>query len=296
MRQFRLGVTKPTKPAPRHSRHVAQLGTLPPDVLNQLDRVIQRAMAIKPKDRYQYVADFANDLKQIMRAFPPPTPPAPGPSRPVDPNSTQPDLPMLYETLQAAKDKANQGGQETRDASPPSRSSSPIPTSTPPTSTTSNCPRCNEPISPRSVFCPRCGRPLGGSSAQNNIPNPASNAGIYSADQTVVVTPPTRSAQTATKGKNTTPYGPDPSTSPGQVSYPAAYSQQRNVPATAQAPATPSLSRQNDTFNERIPQRASMNRRSTTPSQLNLDPRILISLAVVLVILLVLIALLVSRL
>jgi len=294
MRQFRLGVSKPTKPVPRHSKHVAQLGTLPSNVLNQLDRVIQRAMALKPKDRYQYVADFANDLKQIMRAFPPPTPPAPppgtGPSRPLDPNSTQPDLPMLYEALQAAKDKTNQGGQETQDASPPSRSSSSTPISTPPTSTTSNCPGCNAPISPRSMFCPRCGRPLGGS--QNTMSNSAS--GVSSADQTAVVAPPARSAQTATRGKNITPYASSPSTSPGQISYSA--SQQRNVSAMAQAPAaTPPLSRQNGTFNGRIPQRASINRRSAAPSRLNIDPRVLISLAVVLAVLIILVALLVSR-
>src|SRR5579885_3202916 len=50
-RQFRLGVSKPAKPAPRHSRHLAQLGMLPPDVLRKLDAIIQRAMAMKPKDR-----------------------------------------------------------------------------------------------------------------------------------------------------------------------------------------------------------------------------------------------------
>src|SRR5215813_8997947 len=31
LRQFRLGVTKPGKPAPRHSHHLEQLGTLPPE-------------------------------------------------------------------------------------------------------------------------------------------------------------------------------------------------------------------------------------------------------------------------
>src|SRR5438270_13404852 len=33
-RQFRLGVTKPAKPAPRHSKHLAQLGTLPSEQLD----------------------------------------------------------------------------------------------------------------------------------------------------------------------------------------------------------------------------------------------------------------------
>src|SRR5436309_15252935 len=57
-RQFRLGVTKPSKPAPRHIRHLAQLGKLPPELLDQLNRIINRAMAIKQKDRYPTVAEF----------------------------------------------------------------------------------------------------------------------------------------------------------------------------------------------------------------------------------------------
>src|SRR5436305_3899216 len=72
LRQFRLGVTKPGKPAPRHSHHLAQLGTLPPELLNQLNMVIQRSMALKPKDRYQYVADFANEVRRILNALPTP--------------------------------------------------------------------------------------------------------------------------------------------------------------------------------------------------------------------------------
>jgi serine/threonine protein kinase len=103
LRQFRLGVTKPGKPAPRHSYHLAQLGTLPPDLLNQLNMVIQRAMALKPKDRYQYVADFANELHRILNALPTP------PTGSSNPNNTQPDLPQLYEALQAAKENAKQG-------------------------------------------------------------------------------------------------------------------------------------------------------------------------------------------
>src|SRR5881398_972994 len=62
-RQFRLGVTKPAKPAPRHSRHLAQLGTLPPELLERLNTIIKKAMAMKPKDRYQSVAEMSNDLK-----------------------------------------------------------------------------------------------------------------------------------------------------------------------------------------------------------------------------------------
>ncbi len=47
-KQFRLGSSKPARPAPRHSRHLAQLGTLPPELLQHLDIIIQRAMALKP--------------------------------------------------------------------------------------------------------------------------------------------------------------------------------------------------------------------------------------------------------
>jgi serine/threonine protein kinase len=41
-RQFRLGVTKPAKPTPRHSRHLAQLGTLPPELLERLNAIIKQ--------------------------------------------------------------------------------------------------------------------------------------------------------------------------------------------------------------------------------------------------------------
>src|SRR5947209_7551804 len=60
-RQFRLGVSKPAKPAPRHIRHLAQLGTLPPALLEQLDNIIKRAMAMKQRDRYQTVAELSTD-------------------------------------------------------------------------------------------------------------------------------------------------------------------------------------------------------------------------------------------
>ena len=96
-RQFRLGVTKPTKPVPRHLRHLAQLGSLPPPLLDQLNAIIKRAMAMKQKDRYPTVAEFSNDLSRVMAALP--APPSAPTQRPVDPNSTQPDLPLLYETI-----------------------------------------------------------------------------------------------------------------------------------------------------------------------------------------------------
>jgi serine/threonine protein kinase len=165
-RQFRPGL-KPGKAPARHSRHVAQLGTLPPELLNQLNQIIQRSMAMKPKDRYQYVIDFANDLKKVVEALP--VPPS-TPSRPLDPNSTQPDLPMLYEALQAAKENDPKGA-------PPA---API-----------YCPRCNAPLLPNAVFCSQCGTSLKNSnqaqmSGSSAASSPASGTDI-SAEKTLLV-------------------------------------------------------------------------------------------------------------
>src|SRR6266568_1787024 len=118
-RQFRLGVTKPSKPAPRHIRHLAQLGTLPPELLDQLNRIIKRAMAMKPKERYQSVADLSNDLKRVVAALPAATPAQTAPARPIDPHSTQPDLPGIYEAVQAAKEQVAK--ENTERASPTSK-------------------------------------------------------------------------------------------------------------------------------------------------------------------------------
>ncbi|MFL5626566.1 MAG: protein kinase domain-containing protein [Ktedonobacteraceae bacterium] len=154
-RQFRLGVTKPSKPAQRHLRHLAQLGTLPPELLDQLNRMIRRAMAMKQKDRYPTVAEFRNDLRKVLDALPvtpPPNTPRP-PQRPIDPNSTQPDLPMLYETLEAAKATANQSA-----ASQPAQ--------------TTTCPRCGAPLIKQASFCPSCGSAINSVSKGNTV-NPA---------------------------------------------------------------------------------------------------------------------------
>src|SRR5262249_30492334 len=83
--QFKLGVNKPSKPVPRHSRHVAQLGKLPPELLSKLNAIVQKSMELNPKRRYQFVADFVDDLRQVALALgttPPPVRPV------VDPNST----------------------------------------------------------------------------------------------------------------------------------------------------------------------------------------------------------------
>ncbi len=275
VRQFRLGVTKPARPAPRHSKHVAQLGALPPELLQQLDRIIQRSMALKPKDRYQHVADLANELKQVMRALPAPTPPAPPPgSRPPDLNSTQPDLPMLYEALQSAKDKNNQGGQGTQNSSPPSIPGQPATVSTPPTS--GNCPRCNAPIHPQAAFCPRCGAALGGPTVQNRVSS-AGNSFINAGDQTMIITPPGKFIQTATTDANRAPSAPDPTSQPGRTAYQG--QQMPNISAIAQA----STAQGNAVLNGNTPRKGSLNRGAS--SKPDVDIRLFIALIIVVVVL-----------
>ncbi|HEX7733656.1 MAG TPA: serine/threonine-protein kinase [Ktedonobacteraceae bacterium] len=166
-RQFRLGVSKPAKPAPRHSRHVAQLGTLPPELLRKLDAIIQRAMAMKPRDRYQTVTEFSSDLRIVLRALPPSTLPAAS-LRPVDPHSTQPDLPMLYESLQNQKQAQEASAQQAPPPPPqpatPALQAPPNAQQTPPAGTL-RCPNCNTTLNRPAPYCPNCGSPL-------NPPNP----------------------------------------------------------------------------------------------------------------------------
>jgi serine/threonine protein kinase len=187
-RQFRLGVSKPAKPAPRHSRHLAQLGTLPPELLERLNAVIKQAMAMKPNERYQSVADFSNDLKRVLAALSSLTQPsAPGPPRPVDPHGTQPDLPLLFEALQNAQGTAGH-------ASPDTFATSPISITQPstPSETTIRCPRCNGDLVRQSAFCPRCGNSLTNTSSASNAMNPTvqNNSTIRNtAEPTLVIAP-----------------------------------------------------------------------------------------------------------
>jgi len=154
-RQFRLGISKPAKPAPRHSRHLAQLGTLPPELLDHLNTIIKRAMAMKPIDRYKSVADLSKDLKMVLAALPASTLPTTGSSHPIDQHSTQPDLPLLFEAMQNAQATTDQTPQDISATSPPS----PARTSSPP-APGSRCPRCNAELLRQASFCPRCGSSL----------------------------------------------------------------------------------------------------------------------------------------
>jgi serine/threonine protein kinase len=207
-RQFRLGVTKPGRPAPRHSRHLAQLGTLPPELLNQLNRIIQKATAMRPEDRYPSVAEFASDLRKVMGALPPSTPPA----RPLDPNRTQPDLPNLYETMQAAKENTDTEIADIKTA----------PIAPPSSAAQTTCPRCNAPLTQQSAFCPYCGTPLG--------KGPSSSANSHNAnalDQTRKAKPRVVSVQPLQQPVTSAP-GPISYATPGSSSI----SSRRSVPSS----------------------------------------------------------------
>jgi serine/threonine protein kinase len=163
--QFRLGITKPSKPAPRHSRHIAQLGTLPPQLLVQLNAIIQKSMALNPNSRYQLVTDFLQGLREIAVALSP-TPPTP-PKRPADPHSTQPDLPEIYEALREAKEQAGRG----------SGGASPGPQPTPPSSPANiTCSHCGKSLASKAVFCPHCGTAVSG---KNNPPKSHQQAQMH---------------------------------------------------------------------------------------------------------------------
>ena len=160
-RQFRLGVSKPAKPAPRHSRHLAQLSQLSPEVLEELNRIIQRSMALKPKERYTQVADFCNDLKRVQAAIP--VPQQSSGKRPVNPYATQPDLAHVYETLQESK-----GALPPENASGAAGQSNTIP-----------CPQCQLLLPVQSTSCPRCGYTFETSAGQRGS-NPGSQpSGAY---------------------------------------------------------------------------------------------------------------------
>ena len=192
-KQFRLGITKPTKPAPRHSRHLAQLATLPPEQLDRLNSIIQRAMAMRPKDRYQSVAEMSADLRAVLAGITasqqPPTPPQ---GRPFDPHSTQPDLPFLYEAWQNAQSNTAQTGQPTQPGQSGQSPSSPAP----PQDSVMHCPNCQAELPKTATFCPRCGSSLSSQSPRNNqvgslASSPGSNATTSSTGQKNIAAEPT---------------------------------------------------------------------------------------------------------
>ena len=228
VRQFRLGVSKPSKPAPRHLHHLAQLGFLPPALLNQLNQIIQRGMAMRPKDRYQFIIDFAEDLRKVMVALSiPPTPTPPRSSHLIDPHSTQPDLPQLYEAIQAAQEKPNDPNQKAVSTNAPIVPSRP---------TAASCPRCNAPLTAQTQFCPRCGTPLASSA-----PHLRGIAHDISAEQTVIVTPSQivqAVPRTTQRASSTTKSNPSTTSSTSSASS-NSFSSNHPAPMATQVPPTP---------------------------------------------------------
>jgi serine/threonine protein kinase len=161
-KQFRLGISKPSRPAPRHSRHIAQLATLPPDLLNRLNAIIQRAMAMRPKDRYQSVADMSKDLREVQTALTASQAPSPLQRRFYDPHSTQPDLQFLVDAWEDNQRTDTPPGQVTPAPTARPQASPPAQDSTP------RCPNCGADLPKLATFCPKCGQPLSGKSSRNN--------------------------------------------------------------------------------------------------------------------------------
>ncbi len=152
-RQYRGGSQqRQGRPWQRHSRHLAQLGTLSPALLEQLNSIIVRAMAMRQRDRYQSVADFGADLKKVLAALPPSTIPASPAPRTLDPNSTQPDLPQLFEAYEEAKMNA-------ASSAPPARAQ-------PQPASTVTCPRCGATVLASATYCSNCGSALRGQPQQ----------------------------------------------------------------------------------------------------------------------------------
>lgn len=211
LKQFRLGVTKPAKPTPRHSRHLAQLATLQPEQLNRLNSVIQRAMAMRPKDRYQTVAEMSSDLGTVLAAVTASKQPSSPPQgRPFDPHSTQPDLPFLYEAWQNSQGNAAKPGQPGQNPSnQPGQSSSPP---APPQDTILRCPNCQAEMPKTATFCPRCGSSLSSQSPRNSqvgslASSPGSNATESSTSSKNIAAEPTmiyNPAQTPTLRRKST--------------------------------------------------------------------------------------------
>lgn len=199
-RQFRANVPRAAKPQ-RHIRHLAQLGTLPPDLLQQLSSIIARAMAMRPRDRYQSVAEFGNDLRRVIAALPSKPAVTSSPARPIDPNSTQPDLPLLYDAIQKAKENA---ARDIPGTPQPPQSPLAVPTEPAPGNV---CPRCGTTLLPKASFCPSCGTSVHYNAMQGPVNTMAAAPDLLSnkateqhtasshdiaSDKTMVITPSAR--------------------------------------------------------------------------------------------------------
>ena len=175
--QFRLGVSKPSKPVLHHSRHIAQLGMLSPQLLKQLNGIIQKAMELTPNKRYHSVAEFARDLRRVARALP--TPPPSTSSRSVDPHSTQPNFQEVFDTLQAQAAKEQVNNKQGR----PGRVTPPLAQNS---SARVTCPQCGTYMLATMRSCPLCGTALSGLA---NMKMTDMNVRDISAEQTLLVSP-----------------------------------------------------------------------------------------------------------
>jgi serine/threonine protein kinase len=198
--QFTLGVTKPSKPVPHHSRHIAQLGILSPQLLKQLNGIIQKAMELSPNKRYNSVAEFAKDLRRVAKALP--TPPPSTSSRSVDSHSTQPSFQEGFDTLQAraAKEQVNTKQGHPGRATPPLAQNS---------SARVTCPRCGMHILASMGSCPLCGTALSGLA---NMKMTDMHARDISAEQTLLVSPSPFKLVTHTAQPQVTSLAASPST------------------------------------------------------------------------------------
>ncbi len=104
---------------------------------------------MRPRDRYQFVADFANDLKNVIRAFPG--------SQPLSNNANRPGAHPHAANAQPSFQQGSSGEHNT--------------TSTQPMPEDIACPRCSFQLPASSLFCPRCGAKLT-PSVQNSTHTP----------------------------------------------------------------------------------------------------------------------------
>lgn len=288
-RQFRANIPRPVKPN-RHIRHLAQLSKLPPELLKQLNNIIVRAMAMRPRDRYQTVAEFSNDLRRVVAALPTASAQTAPPARPVDPNSTQPDLPLLYDAIQKAKESAAQGTPNVV-ANPPVQSPQPVETA----ATVNTCPRCGATLLPKAAFCPSCGTAVNNPTIKGPANTVVKEAGLpaskspvqhmsasydVSLDKTMVITPQAQ-AQVQTFKPSTNNHDPHtaPTTPVAQVAPSPKMMQQTAVSTIP--PASPASSVAT------VPPVTPVNNQPDKSGGFTLDLRVVIMAAVVLLLVVV---------
>ena len=179
-------------------------------------------MAMRPKDRYQFVADFSNDLKHVLDLITSEARSTPNPF------STQPDLPKLYEAMQNAKMAEN---MDIQNVSQPQRSAY---------SVASHCPQCNASLMANAPFCPNCGIPLTASPksvGDIHTPDSMPSTGKSSAQQGYV-----RAVDQVVTTSSQKPHTPRAST-PAPTSTPQAFSENTASAASPSAwnstPITP---------------------------------------------------------